>query len=100
MVLWFDMDFAVLLGRPDDGDVTMTKTLTAVFDGQVLRPDEPISLTPNTRVRITVEATDAARPAATSFLETAKSLNLDGPSDWSSRMDHYLYGDDDGDIER
>ncbi|MEO1352137.1 MAG: hypothetical protein AAFW84_25595 [Cyanobacteria bacterium J06635_15] len=26
-----------------------------------------------------------------SFLQTARSLQLDGPSDWSSRLDYYLY---------
>jgi hypothetical protein len=28
----------------------------------------------------------------TSFIATALSLRIDGPSDWSSRVDHYLYG--------
>jgi hypothetical protein len=31
--------------------MNMTKTLEAVFDGEVLRPDEPLDLRPNTRVR-------------------------------------------------
>ena len=30
-------------------------TLYATFDGQVLRPDEPIALPPNTRVRLLLE---------------------------------------------
>lgn len=29
-----------------------------------------------------------------SFLRVARSLNLDGPPDWSSRLDDYLYGHD------
>ena len=28
-----------------------------------------------------------------SFLKVARSLNLEGPPDWSSRLDDYLYGD-------
>lgn len=72
----------------------MTQTLEAVFDGQVLRPDEPLGLEPNTRVRITIEAVDT--PAAEeqqrkSFLQTARSLRLEGPTDWSARLDDYLY---------
>ncbi len=69
----------------------MTKTLEAVFDGEVLRPDEPLELQPNTRVRITIETTTSeAKPR--SFLRTAQALNLEGPSDWSERIEEYLYG--------
>ena len=70
----------------------MDMTIRATFDGEVLRPDEPIPLLPNTRVRITIEApgggTRAEEPKTeiASFLETALSLNLDGPPDWSARM--------------
>ena len=65
--------------------------MTATFDGSVLRPDRPLELEPNTRVRITVESEDPPK-ASRSFFETASALNLDGPPDWSSRLDHYLYG--------
>ena len=69
----------------------MTKTLEAVFDGEVLRPNEPLELQPNTRVRITIETTTSeAKPR--SFLRTARALNLEGPSDWSERIEEYLYG--------
>jgi predicted DNA-binding antitoxin AbrB/MazE fold protein len=67
----------------------MSKTIEAVFDGEVLRPDESLGLEPNTRVLITIEGLD--EPASRSFLRTAKSLNLDGPKDWSIRTDEYLY---------
>ena len=70
----------------------MTKTLEAVFDGEVLRPDEPLELEPNTRVKITIETTDRPRPSRKSFLSTARALNLQGPPDWSARLDEYLYG--------
>ena len=69
----------------------MSQTLDAVFDGSVFRPDQPIELEPNTRVRITIEpAPESEEPE--SFLRVARSLNLDGPRDWSSRLDDYLYG--------
>ena len=70
----------------------MSKTLEAVFDGEVLRPDEPIELEPNTRVRLTIESLDTAEKQPKSFLRTARSLKLQGPSDWSERLDEYLYG--------
>ena len=70
----------------------MTQTLNATFDGNVFRPDQPIELEPNTRVRITIESAPASESEPESFLRVARSLNLDGPSDWSSRLDEYLYG--------
>jgi predicted DNA-binding antitoxin AbrB/MazE fold protein len=71
----------------------MSKTVEAVYDGEVLRPDEPLELQPNTRVRLTIDklSTDAHKPR--SFLRTARSLNLQGPSDWSERIEEYLYED-------
>ncbi len=69
----------------------MTKTLEAVYDGEVLRPDEPLDLEPNTRVRVTIEV-EHEKKEPYAFLRTASSLNLECPSDWSSRVDYYLYG--------
>ena len=70
----------------------MTKTLEATYDGEVLRPDEPLELEPNTRVQITLETESGRRPNGMSFLDTARSLNLEGPADWSDRLEEYLYG--------
>ena len=70
----------------------MSQTLDATFDGNVFRPDQPIELEPNTRVRITIEPSPTSGQSAESFLRVARSLNLDGPPDWSSRLDDYLYG--------
>lgn len=69
-------------------------TLYATFDGEVLRPDEPVHLAPNTRVRLTIETEPPAPPAPRSFLRTAQGLNLDGPADWSARLEDHLYGED------
>ena len=70
----------------------MTKTIEAVFDGENLRPDEPLELAPNTRVRVTIE-TPSPSEAPQSFLRTARALCLSGPSDWSANLETYLYGD-------
>jgi len=74
----------------------MVKTIEAMFDGTVFRPAEPLVLEPNTRVWIVIDTTPpadfACKVAAASFLRTARSLNLDGPPDWSANLDHYLYG--------
>ena len=71
----------------------MVQTVEALFDGKVLRPDTPLPLEANTRVRLTVETLPAAQQRPRSFLRTARSLKLDGPADWSANLDHYLYGE-------
>ena len=72
----------------------MSQTLEATFDGQVILPDEPIALEPNTRVRVVIEAVEPAPAQPTSFLRVARSLKLDGPADWSTHLDSYLYPDE------
>ena len=70
----------------------MSKMIEATFDGEVLRVDEPLDFEPNTRVRITIERMSQPKNGADSFLDTALALNLEGPPDWSARLDDYLYG--------
>jgi predicted DNA-binding antitoxin AbrB/MazE fold protein len=77
----------------------MSKTIGALFDGQVLRPEEPLNLQPNTRVRITIESSDVDKSKSASFLATARKLNLDGPPDWSARIEDYLYGKQVDDVD-
>ena len=69
----------------------MVKTIEAVFDGEVFRPENPLSLEPNTRVRITIETVELSTEQELSFLDTARSLNLEGPPDWAMNKDAYLY---------
>ena len=70
----------------------MIKTVEALFDGTVFRPAEPIALAPNTRVRMTIETIPSAAGEPVSFLRIARTLNLDGPPDWSVNLEEYLYG--------
>ena len=74
----------------------MLKTLDAIFDGEVLRLEEPIALERNIRVRVTIETLENPPIRARSFFETARSLHLEGPSDWSARFEDYLYGRETG----
>jgi predicted DNA-binding antitoxin AbrB/MazE fold protein len=73
----------------------MSQMIEAVYDGTVLHPAEALELEPNTRVRLTVEVLQPAPGKPGSFLQTARSLNLSGPADWSENLDNYLYGDGD-----
>jgi len=70
----------------------MTKMIYLTFDGRVFRPEEPVDLAPETRVRATIETAELVRGGRGDFLETARALNLDGPPEWSSRLEEYLYG--------
>ena len=71
----------------------MSQTLEATFDGQVFRPTEPVELQPDTRVQLIVTVKTKPAENTKSFLRVASSLNLKGPSDWSSRLDEYLSGE-------
>jgi hypothetical protein len=42
-------------------------------------------------VRITIETETTAEQTPQSFLHVVRSLKLQGPPDWSSRLDEYLY---------
>lgn len=68
----------------------MTRTLAAVYDGKVFLPEEPLDLQPNTRVHLTVETGSEPKSAEYSFLRVASSLNLEGPPDWSERIEDHL----------
>jgi predicted DNA-binding antitoxin AbrB/MazE fold protein len=70
----------------------MTETIEALYDGEVFRPTEPIALAPNTRVRVIIESLPLAERTDSSFLRTARAIELEAPSDWSENVDVYLYG--------
>jgi predicted DNA-binding antitoxin AbrB/MazE fold protein len=70
----------------------MSQILEVTFDGSVFRPTEVVELQPDTRVQLVVTVKTAPEEKPKSFLQTARSLKLQGPKDWSSRVDDYLYG--------
>ena len=71
----------------------MSQTITAVFDGQVLRPDAPVDLEPNARYVLTIEPAATAPPPGDAW-EVLERLTgtVEAPSDWAAEHDHYLYG--------
>ena len=70
----------------------MVRVIHATYDGSVLLPQETLPFEPNTPLHIVV-ADDRPEASPTSFLDTTAKLNLEGPKDWSSNLDQYLYGD-------
>jgi hypothetical protein len=79
-------------------------TFDAHFDGEALRPDSPVALPQNVQLRVTVverelsdqngDAThmNPGRPPGLFERITQKHGLIEGPEDWSSEIDHYLYG--------
>ncbi len=78
----------------------MAKTLRAVFDGKVLRPEEPVNLEPNTRyvVRVEPEAEPSRARAVSAYpLTEILALATDmGLEDLSSHHRRAHGGPEDG----
>ncbi len=83
----------------------MDKILDAACDGEVFRPDEPIELASNTKVKIVIEDEEETpkklklvempkkgKGEPYSFLKYARSVTIDAPPDYTSNIDEYLYG--------
>ena len=74
-----------------------TTTISVIFDGQVLRPETPLDLQPNTRYLVTIQpdilgdAGDGTSGDAWNVLERFAGT-VDAPADWAEEHDHYLYG--------
>ena len=63
----------------------MTMQIEAVYENGVLRPDEPLDLEPNTRVRVTIETrssvlSDPGRASRGSLSELFGSVDLGYPT--------------------
>lgn len=69
-----------------------TKTLHAIFDGNVLRPEESIDLEVNVRYLVTIQRKEDT--VSQNLWDTLKKFSgkVEGPEDWSKEHDHYLYG--------
>jgi hypothetical protein len=72
----------------------MTRRITAVFDGKVLRPDQPVDLVENRHYTVTIsEAIPDDRTGADAWeLLDQATGSLEAPHDWAEEHDHYLYG--------
>ncbi|MBI4574620.1 MAG: antitoxin family protein [candidate division NC10 bacterium] len=73
----------------------MAKTLRAMFDGKVLRPEGPVDLKPNTRYLVTIEGQEEGEKAGeegpyplTEILRLATDM---GVTDLSSRPSWYAH---------
>lgn len=58
----------------------MTKRIEAVYENGVLRPDEPLDLKPNTRVRVTIERPAGSQKSRGTLRELFGSVDLGYPT--------------------
>jgi len=67
----------------------MEKTLTAVFDGKVLVPDNPAELEANRTYDVSPRAGDDV-----SIWDVLDSMSgkIDMPEDWALEHDHHIHG--------
>jgi hypothetical protein len=68
----------------------MARTVDVVFDGEVLRPEEPLDLEPNRHYRVTIEEPTGEAGVLDDIVALAQDLDL--PPDFAAQHDHYLYG--------
>ncbi len=72
----------------------MQRSIRVIFDGEVLRPEAPLDLTPNGRYIVTIQEPSATPPNAESSgaLDDLLDLVTDfGVTDLAAQHDHYLY---------
>lgn len=79
----------------------MAQAVRALFDGHVLRPEQPIDLGPGTTDVVSIEGVASAAgglPAAAPYpLTEIARLAVDmGVDDLATRHDRYAHGRDDG----
>jgi predicted DNA-binding antitoxin AbrB/MazE fold protein len=76
-------------------EVKMTKTITAKFEGGVLRPESPVDLEQNARYRISIDTSRLdEKDAQANAWDVLESLSgtVDAAVDWSAEHDHYIHG--------
>jgi len=83
----------------------MSQIVTAVFDGQVLRPDTPLDMQLGKRYVITISTESEIHVSPETATRTKEETygdawdvlkafagTVQAPPDWSIGHDHYLYG--------
>ena len=63
--------------------MTKAKTVHAVSDGKVLRPEEAVNLEPNVRYLVTIEREEAIGEHSLLDVLSEFSGTVEGPRDWS-----------------
>jgi len=69
----------------------MVQSIIVTYDGQVLKPEQPLDLEVDKQYRITITPTDVlgAEEDAWDVLD-ALAGTVDAPSDWAAQHDYYF----------
>jgi hypothetical protein len=72
----------------------MTVRLTAVFDGKVLRPEQPLKLPKDARFVVSLVRIPEKPEYGENPLDVLDKYagSIEMPPDWAEEHDHYLYG--------
>ena len=72
----------------------MHQTIHAVFDGKVLVPDNGAGLIEGKRYQLLIQPAEKPHSPDESAWDVLGQLigTVNGPVDWASEIDHYLYG--------
>lgn len=67
-------------------------SVRAHFDGKQIQLDEPVKLKPDAKLLITVLSEEKHKDKTLFELLETPIGSIEGPEDWSTNHDHYLYG--------
>lgn len=72
----------------------MLQTIDAIFDGKALIPQNGVQLIEGNRYKLIIQPIDQVTAASESAWDLLSQLvgTVEGPADWASEIDHYLYG--------
>lgn len=72
----------------------MLQTIDAIFDGKTLVPQNGVHLIEGKRYKLIVQPFDQSAAPNESAWDLLSQLTgtVEGPADWASEVDHYLYG--------
>jgi hypothetical protein len=72
----------------------MLQTIDAIFDGKVLVPQNGVQLIEGNRYKLIIQPFDQGTASSESAWDLLSQLvgTVEGPADWASEIDHYLYG--------
>ena len=87
-----EREISEMYTRVGRNKMTKTKILHAIFDGEVLKPEETVDLEPNVRYLVTIERKEAITEQNLWDVLSDFTGTVEGPEDWSEEHDHYLYG--------
>ena len=76
----------------DMAKMTSTREIEVTFDGEVLRPDQPLDLEPNKTYRVRIERVETEPHSENGLQRILNSARDLGCPDLAEQHDHYLYG--------